>query len=80
MLFSLFCLWVHVSPNLKGQKCKLLNWLEVDEVVTIRRWVTNDPNAMVHCIALEKNVSRVLVDEVKNPLLSCGKNMQIWKQ
>ncbi|XP_024041005.1 uncharacterized protein LOC102629277 isoform X2 [Citrus sinensis] len=57
----------HVSPNRKGQKCKLLNWLEVDEVVAIGRWVTNDPNAMVHCIALGKNASRVWVDEVKNP-------------
>ena len=44
----------HVSPNRKGQKCKLLNWLEVDEVVSIGRWVTNDPNVMVHCVALGK--------------------------
>ncbi|KAK9176818.1 hypothetical protein WN944_028837 [Citrus x changshan-huyou] len=64
----------HVSPNRKGQKCKLLNWLEVDEVVAIGRWVTNDPNAMVHCVALGKNASRVWVDEVKNP------SAELWKK
>ncbi|KAK9226379.1 hypothetical protein WN943_011426 [Citrus x changshan-huyou] len=64
----------HVSPNRKGQKCKLLNWLEVDEVVAIGRWVTNDPNAMVHCVALGKNASRVWVDEVKNP------SVELWKK
>ncbi|KAK9211875.1 hypothetical protein WN943_001253 [Citrus x changshan-huyou] len=65
---------LHVSPNRKGQKCKLLNWLEVDEIVAIGCWVTNDPNAMVHCVALGKNASRVWVDEVKNP------SIELWKK
>ena len=75
MLFSLFCFCVqHVSANRKGQKCKLLNWLEVDEIAAIGRWVTNDPNAMVHCVTFGKNASRVWVDEVKNP------SIELWKK
>ncbi|KAK9208849.1 hypothetical protein WN944_001210 [Citrus x changshan-huyou] len=46
----------------------------VDEIVAIGRWVTNDPNAMVHCVALGKNASRVWVDEVKNP------SIELWKK
>ena len=52
----------------------MLNWLEVDEVVAIGHWVTNDPNAMVHCVALGKNASRVWVDEMKNP------SAELWKK
>ncbi|KAK9217988.1 hypothetical protein WN943_006620 [Citrus x changshan-huyou] len=45
-----------------------------DEVVAIGHWVTNDPNAMVHCVALGKNASHVWVDEVKNP------SAELWKK
>ena len=50
------------------------NWLEVDEVLAIGHWVTNYPNAMVPCVALGKNASRVWVDEVTNP------SAELWKK
>ncbi|KAL5704346.1 hypothetical protein ACHQM5_022788 [Ranunculus cassubicifolius] len=52
----------------KGANCKLVDWIKGDGVVAIARWVTSDPNALLHFKPLGKNCSKVWVIKAEKPL------------
>lgn len=52
----------------EGGNCKLIDWIKGDEVVAEGRWVTSDPNSLLHCNPLGKNSSKVWVVKAVKPL------------
>ena len=55
------------SVNSLSNKCQLLDWMGLGEVVAEGHWSSSDPNALVHHIPIGPNAMRVWVDVVKKP-------------
>ncbi|KAL5717026.1 hypothetical protein ACHQM5_010111 [Ranunculus cassubicifolius] len=54
--------------------CKLIDWLNGYEVVATGRWMTSDPNSLLHCKPLGKNSSKVWVVKAEKPFAPLWKS------
>ncbi|CAN7085461.1 unnamed protein product, partial [Brassica oleracea var. botrytis] len=48
-------------------KCKLMDYIQKEEVVALGRWQTKEPKSLVNGLPLGPNAVKVFVDEVLNP-------------